>query len=255
MNVTALHESSRLIPVDRIAAQATPAAVHAPALGRRRSVADWLGFTTFMLFAGWLLSGPRSLAMFLVVPVLYEVGIATTFLLRGRARRSTPDLVPRVIAYGSTFLIPVFVRLALRYQPALVASSPKPALQAVGMTLWLFGLVLGFWPLWHLRSSFSIEPAARELVTAGPYQIARHPIYASYLLNFSGLLLQHLTVPMAIVTSCWFLLTCTRMRFEEQVLTAAFPEYRSYQRRVGALGPRFWRRQGRPNGPTEAARR
>jgi len=220
-----------------------------------RSLADWVGFTVFMLFAGWLLSGPRSLGMFLVVPVIYEMGIATTFLLRGRAQRSMPDLVPRVIAYGSTFLIPVFVRWALRYQPALVATSPKPVLQVAGMSLWLFGLVLGFWPLWHLRTSFSIEPAARQLVTAGPYQIARHPIYASYVLNFSGLLLVHLTVPMAVVTGIWFVLTCTRMRFEEQVLIAAFPEYRSYQRRVGALGPRLWRRQRRLDAPTEAAPR
>jgi len=220
-----------------------------------RSWADWAGFTAFMLCAGWLLRGPRSLGIFLVVPVLYEMGTAATFLLRGRPQRSSPALLPRLVAYGSAFLIPVFARWALRWHPALVAGTTERAVQVAGASLWLCGLVLGFWPLWHLRTAFSVEPAARQLVTAGPYQIARHPIYASYLLTFTGFLLLHLTVPMALVTGLWFFLTGVRMRYEEQVLTATFPEYRSYREQVGALGPRLWRRHGSASAATEAVAR
>ena len=36
------------------------------------------------------------------------------------------------------------------------------------------GSVLGLWPLWYLRHSFSLEPEARTLVVAGPYRLARH---------------------------------------------------------------------------------
>lgn len=215
-----------------------------------RSAADWIGFVGFLFFGGWVLAGPRSLGIFLVVPVLYEVGTATTFLLRGRAQRSTTSVLARLAAYGATFLIPVFVRWALRWHPSFVATTPAIPLRMIGASLWLFGLVLGFWPLWYLRTSFSVEPAARTLVTSGPYRIVRHPIYTSYVLSFSGLLLLHLTVPMALVAASWFTITRLRIRCEEQVLEAAFPEYEMYRRQVGALSPRWWSRWGKGIGVT-----
>jgi protein-S-isoprenylcysteine O-methyltransferase Ste14 len=218
--------------------------VHVAVSRSSRPWADWLGFAGFVVFAAWMLSSPRSVGIFLVIPVLYELGIAATFLVRGRAERSIGELLPRAVAYASTFLIPMSMWLMLRWHPSLVTTSPGLALQVAGASLWLFGLVVGFWPLWHLRGSFSVEPAARRLVTTGPYQMARHPIYMSYLLSFVGLLLLHLTATMMFITALWFAITCIRMRFEEQVLTAAFPEYRAYRRRVGALGPRVWRRAG-----------
>jgi protein-S-isoprenylcysteine O-methyltransferase Ste14 len=144
---------------------------------------------------------------------------------------------PRIAAYGSTLLIPVFVRLATVYRPSLVVTAPPAGLRIAGASLWLFGVVLAFWPLWHLRGSFSVEPAARRLVTSGPYQIARHPIYVSYGLNYAGLLLLHLTAPMVAVVVIWVGLTIVRTRFEERVLAGAFPEYAAYRRRVGAFGP------------------
>jgi protein-S-isoprenylcysteine O-methyltransferase Ste14 len=202
---------------------------------------DWLGFAGFSIFAVWLLTGPRSLGVFLLVPVLYELGTAATFLMRGRAERSVRDVLPRLAAYASTFLIPVFVRVSLHWYPALIASSPSLLQQLAGASLWLMGSVLAFWPLWYLRGSFSIEPAARRLVTSGPYQIARHPIYSSYLLIFSGLLVLHPTAPMLVVTCLWLAVTLMRIRFEERVLSEAFPAYTAYRRRVGAFGPRFWR--------------
>ena len=208
----------------------------------RRPWADWFGFAGFLIFALWLLAGPRTLGALLLAPVLYELGTAATFLVRARAARSVRDLLPRAAAYALTFLIPVFVRVSLRWYPSLIASSPPLAQQMVGASLWLIGSVLAFWPLWYLRSSFSIEPAARRLVTDGPYQLARHPIYASYLLIFSGLLVLHPTAPMFVVTVLWLVVTYARIRFEERVLREAFPAYAAYRRRVGAFGPRLWRR-------------
>jgi protein-S-isoprenylcysteine O-methyltransferase Ste14 len=93
--------------------------------------------------------------------------------------------------------------------------------------------------VWHLRRSFSVEPEARALVTTGPYRFARHPIYAVYLLVNAGILLGHLTVPFAAVLAVWIGLMVLRIRYEEAVLTNAFPDYRAYRARVGAFGPRF----------------
>jgi protein-S-isoprenylcysteine O-methyltransferase Ste14 len=40
----------------------------------------------------------------------------------------------------------------------------------------------------------------------------------------------------------WLALLRTRIRYEERVLTAAYPEYADYRARVGMFGPRFWAR-------------
>jgi protein-S-isoprenylcysteine O-methyltransferase Ste14 len=105
--------------------------------------------------------------------------------------------------------------------------------------LWLGGALLCLWPLWYLRRNFSVEPEARDLVTEGPYRWARHPVYAVYLLVNSGILLSHLTAPLALLMTGWLALLLIRVRYEEDVLSRAFPQYREYRRRVGAFGPRL----------------
>ena len=88
-------------------------------------------------------------------------------------------------------------------------------------------------------ASFSLEPEARSLVVAGPYRLARHPIYTVYILNNTGIWLRTLSLPFLIVLLAWFALLALRVRYEEAVLSAAFPEYEAYRRRVGAFGPRL----------------
>ena len=92
--------------------------------------------------------------------------------------------------------------------------------------------------MWHLRFSFATEPAARRLVKTGPYRLARHPIYCGGCLAYIGLLMTHPTVPLAIALTGWAVCIGMRMRYEEAILTQAFPEdYADYRRRVGALVP------------------
>ncbi len=225
---------------------ATPESVTPPPCSPPRSArpsrtwADWAGFFSYLAFTTWILAGPRALSMLLVFPLFFELGIAVTFLIRGRPKQSLTGWAPRVMAYGATFLVPVFLRLSLAWRPSLVTATPPAAMATIGASLWLFGLAIGFWPLWHLRHSFSIEPAARALVTSGPYRIARHPIYTSYICAFVGICLLHPTIAMVVVTACWFVLMYRRVRYEERVLMAAFPEYAAYRQRVGAFGP-VWR--------------
>ena len=103
------------------------------------------------------------------------------------------------------------------------------------------GAFLSAWGLWYLRHSISLEPAARGLVTRGPYAIVRHPLYLAYLLSYSGIVLQRPTVPVVVVFIAWFGMAWARIRYEEHVLTTVFPEYRLYRARVGMLWPTFRR--------------
>jgi protein-S-isoprenylcysteine O-methyltransferase Ste14 len=200
---------------------------------------DWVGFVSYLAFAAWLTTGMGTLGVLIVLPVGFELCVAVAFLVRGQARRSLTGWAPRTLTYTSAFLIPVFLRIAATWRPELVTGAASPALQTVGAMLWITGLVMGFWPLWHLRRAFSVEPAARELVTSGPYAIARHPIYASYAVNFLGICLLRLTVPVVLVTLAWALVTALRVGYEERVLAATFPEYLAYRQRVPAFGLRW----------------
>jgi protein-S-isoprenylcysteine O-methyltransferase Ste14 len=215
-----------------------------PSTRPSRSWQDWVGFVGILATAAWALSGPSWLGIFLCLPVLYDVGMAATFLVRGPAKRGIRGVVPRVVAYGSSFIVAIFLRISVHWSPSRVGAMTFPsAVEFAGALLVPVSVAFAFWPLWHMRRSFSIEPVARQLVTSGPYRVARHPIYASYALNYLGLLLFRPSLVLAIVLVLWAGLTYLRMGYEERVLTETFPAYASYRERVGAFGPRLWRRR------------
>jgi protein-S-isoprenylcysteine O-methyltransferase Ste14 len=204
-----------------------------------RTTADWVGCLFFCAFAITIPLTSGSSGLLLLPPMLYEVAVAATFLLRNRARRSLQGLMPRLISYVATFFLPLFIWIAIRWIPSFFTITQSPLLRTAGASFWLFGTVLSFWPIWYMRRSFSIEPAARELATNGPYRIARHPIYATQLLEYLGIWMLHATVAFAAALVGWLIIVRVRMRYEEQVLRDEFPEYASYQQRVGAFGPRL----------------
>jgi protein-S-isoprenylcysteine O-methyltransferase Ste14 len=176
----------------------------------------------------------------LIIPgLLQELLVAVSFLVRGRAIQPKVGWLPRVVAYANSFIVMVFLLIAAEWHREWVKPTPIPELRTVGSVLWICGAVLSLWPLWYLRRSFSLEPAARTLVISGPYRFARHPVYAVYLAINAGILLRHLTLPFAAVLAAWLGLLLLRMRYEEAVLAGVFPEYAEYRRRVGAFGPRL----------------
>jgi protein-S-isoprenylcysteine O-methyltransferase Ste14 len=163
------------------------------------------------------------------------------YLLRGPARRTLPGFLPRITAYGAAYLMPAFLLVAGKWAPELTRPIANPVLRTAGWILGSASLLFAIRPLWYLRHSFSIEPVARKLITTGPYGFARHPIYTSYLFAYFGL---WLSTPRPAVTALlviWFLILRLRVRYEERVLEAAFPEYAEYRERVGMFGPRLLR--------------
>lgn len=201
-----------------------------------RHWSDWVGTAAFTAMAVGLWRQSPEFGVLLLPGLVQELLIAASFLVRGRARSSAPSWTSRVVAYLNSFLVMVFILVAGRLQPEWLRPTPNEALRFAGAILWLAAAVLCLWPLWYLRRSFSLEPEARDLVTSGPYRLARHPIYTVYLLINLGILLRHLTVPLTLVMAAWVVLLVVRVRYEEGVLTAAFPEYTEYRRRVRAFG-------------------
>lgn len=112
-----------------------------------------------------------------------------------------------------------------------------------GFALVIVGLALLTWAHQPLSASFSGNLEVREqhkLVTTGPYQWVRHPIYSAIFLWSAGL---------ALITANWFiglipltfaLFFILRVPLEEKMMVEAFGnEYRAYMNRTGRVIPRL----------------
>lgn len=233
-----------LVPRATLTETSSPATV-GPTL---RTWRDWLGFTFNLQLFIVALAAVDEIGVAPLTPVLFEAVLAFTFLVRRRARATLPGLTPKLVAYVTTFLNPMFFVVCYRWAPSVVAPLTLDYVP-VGNVVWLGGSLLSLWPIWQLRHSFGLSPEARDLVRTGPYRFARHPIYSAYLVAHVGLYLQRPSVALACVLLCWLCFLRVRIGYEERVLTAAFPEYREYQEEVGALGPKrlwgFWQRKRR----------
>jgi protein-S-isoprenylcysteine O-methyltransferase Ste14 len=197
---------------------------------------DWIGTAAFAALGLLLWRRAPEFGLLVLPAILQELLVVLSFLLRGRARAGAAGWGARLIAYVNSFVVLAFIWVASVAHPDWLRPTGEPCVRLIGSVLWAIGAVLSLWPLWSLRRSFSLEPEARHLVTTGPYRLARHPIYTVYLLINTGILLRHLTVPFALVLAFWFATLLLRIRYEEGVLTTAFPEYPAYRRRVRAFG-------------------
>ncbi len=201
---------------------------------------DWVGFCAYLVMAVWIFVRSASLGVLMLPIFCYEILIAGSFLIRRPLRAQLPGWQPQLAAYVGSFLPLVFMQVSGLWFPRWMEGWTQPQMQIVGRFLWFWGLALGIWTMLYLRRSFSLVPQARVLVTTGPYRLARHPIYLSYFLEYLGIWLAgHITLPFTLVLLIWFGVTYWRTRFEEQVLSQAFPDYQLYRRAVGRFGPRL----------------
>jgi protein-S-isoprenylcysteine O-methyltransferase Ste14 len=197
---------------------------------------DWSGTAAFAGLGLLLWRRAPEFGLLVLPAILQELLVVISFLVRGRARAVAPSLNARLIAYVNSFVILAFIWVASETHPEWLRPTPDLGVRLAGSVLWAIGALLSLWPLWTLRRSFSLEPEARHLVTTGPYRLARHPIYTVYLLINTGILLRHLTLPFILVLAVWFATLLLRIRYEEGVLSSAFPEYPEYRRQVRAFG-------------------
>ena len=103
------------------------------------------------------------------------------------------------------------------------------------------GVALALWAIASIRvRDLSVLPYVREgtlLVHRGPYRLIRHPMYASLLLATLPLIIETPT-PLRIGT--WAILLVdilVKLRHEERLLVAAFPDYDAYRQQTKRLLP------------------
>jgi len=116
-----------------------------------------------------------------------------------------------------------------------------PAVELLGLALTILGCLFAVWARVTLGSNWSGLPTVRrehELITNGPYALARHPIYTGILLALAGSAIANGASGWIMA---WFLVLISytvKIRQEEQLMMETFPQdYPVYRRRVKALIP------------------
>ena len=148
-------------------------------------------------------------------------------------------------AYGAAQSV-VFVLFALVVHdnrgPWLM--RPNGTARRAGTALSLAGLLLMILAIVNLRRVIQIAPSPREgahLVTSGVYRHFRHPIYTGIVLVAIGLFLRQPGLQLAVATVVVTLFLAAKVRFEESLLLARYPDYAAYRARSWGLVP--WRRR------------
>jgi protein-S-isoprenylcysteine O-methyltransferase Ste14 len=161
-------------------------------------------------------------AVFLALALLF-------MFMRSPAKAKARGLVPRVMAFCGTYLGVLVVWL-----------PPQPMdlrLSLISLFLILGGLVFSAISLSHLGRSFSLMAEARRLITDGPYALVRHPLYFGEAVSLLGMTLQFHSPLAFTLMAAQFAFQFQRMKNEENVLAAQFPEYEAYRLRTARVLP------------------
>lgn len=137
--------------------------------------------------------------------------------------------------------------LAYTLNPAWLswASLPLPLwLRWTGVGIAMLGFALLQWAQNTLGKNWSDTPRMikeQSLITSGPYQFIRHPIYTAFLLILGSTLLVSANW---LIGAAWICMTvlevASRIGFEEQLMLEYFgKQYREYMKKTGRLLPRL----------------
>jgi protein-S-isoprenylcysteine O-methyltransferase Ste14 len=172
------------------------------------------GMFSYAHILGFQKSGDWTYLLFCASETL----IAALFLIRTEAATVSADLLDWLLAICAT-ICPFFFAPA----PWGILPSAKIAI-VVGVIIQIAGLI-------SLNRSFGIVPAKREIKTSGIYRVARHPLYASYLVCATGYMLTNTTARNFIVYVALMTLLFFRLLREERHL-AMDARYREYMGQV-----------------------
>lgn len=116
------------------------------------------------------------------------------------------------------------------------------ALQIVAATLAIVCVILTMAAIKELGKQWSLEARlveGHDLVTTGPYNLVRHPIYTAMLGKLIGTGIVLSVWPVLLASVAIFLIgTLIRIRFEEKLLSGAFGEkFAEWRSRVPGLIP------------------
>ncbi len=140
------------------------------------------------------------------------------FIFRSKPKHVTTQLFDWMVAFGALVTV-------LFFRPGgLVLFSG-------GEFMIFIGVLIQIIALFSLNRSFALVPALRAVKSRGSYGIVRHPMYASYLILFTGYILTNATTMNFVIYLLELAFLFLRMEQEEKILSED-EGYRSYKKRV-----------------------
>lgn len=161
---------------------------------------------------------------------LYTLIVAILYVVRLQPINKFAGIGPCAAAILGGFLMSGVFLLTPRNDLPLGIEILASGLVIIGNISTVFILI-------KLGRSFSILPESRHLVTSGPYQIVRHPVYLAEAISTLGVLIHFLSPWALILVFTQIGLQLIRIHSEEKVLKETFPEYATYARKVKRLIP------------------
>jgi protein-S-isoprenylcysteine O-methyltransferase Ste14 len=173
-----------------------------------------------------------------VLVIVFYAVLIWCYLRRGPAVATSRSVTAHIAAIVATWL-----PFAL---PFLHGERAGPALQTASDVLLVCGMAWSVWSLRTLGRSVSVLAQARDVVSAGPYRLVRHPLYTGEIVSTLGIAIAMNSIG---AIACWLGLTglqIYRAMREEQVLLDALPAYAAYRGSTAALLPGLrWQRRSR----------
>jgi protein-S-isoprenylcysteine O-methyltransferase len=183
--------------------------------------------------------------MKLSLPLLLGLVYGVSELGLGVLKRSRDDSVDADASTLRVLWLTIVISLAagmFASEHAIGASFSSLAVFWIGLALFVAGLMLRWYSIFHLGRYFTVNVAihsGHEVVDTGPYKRIRHPSYAGALLAFLGLAVclgNWLSLALIMVPITWAF--ARRMSIEEAALSNALGRpYINYMSRTKRLAP------------------
>ena len=166
-------------------------------------------------------------AGYAVIKLMVAAAFTVFVLTRSPARRRAREPIAYLACAAA--ILPAVLQTPSEHAAAgVVLAGEVIALLGVGWAL-VSALALG--------RCFGVLPEARGLVTHGPYELVRHPLYLGEYTAMAGLLIASPSARNLAAGAVFAGAQLVRMRLEERALVREFPEYAAYASRTPRVIP------------------
>lgn len=201
------------------------------------------------------ITGQFSHLSYYAIAMAFDALVFYSLLVRRGAKERPKGFLENIFPLITVF-VPV-LGFALMFIPEVrgyLPAYPPAFLQAMneltpafpfymnmaGLAIGLFGALFSIWSIAHLKASFGLRTAVRELVTTGPYKRIRHPLYFGEIIHIFGVAILAATPAALALFVVAVILQAIRAKIEERKFMASVPEYAEFRSNTGFLWPRFF---------------